>query len=168
MSLGCKWGYGLLLNTADVPGMRRATRSWTTQNHTHFWVDPAVGFATRSTATFGRSGRRRRWSCTPTSSGPSTRLNRLRLTFSRSGLDLSSRRPDNSAPSKVRNANRFHGGTTSGLSTGAGANSVSDVTHRIMAWATTTSHTTPMDAHIVTAPLRTGVVPRHPTHGYRS
>ena len=59
-------------------------------------------------------------------------------------------------------------GTTSGLSTGAGANPVSDVTHRIMAWATTTSHTTPMDAHIVTAPLRTGVVPRHPTHGNRS
>ena len=21
---GCKWGYGLLLNTTDVPGMRRA------------------------------------------------------------------------------------------------------------------------------------------------
>ena len=72
------------------------------------------------------------------------------------------------SPSKVRSANRFHAGTTSGLSTGAGANSVSDVTHRIMAWATTTSHTTPMDAHIVTAPLRTGVVPRHPTHDDRS
>ena len=38
-----------------------------------------------------------------------------------------------------------------------GANSVSDVTHRIIAWATTTSHTTPMAAHTVTAPLRTGV-----------
>ncbi len=62
------------------------------------------------------------------------------------------------SPSKIRSANRFHAGIASGSSTGAGANSVSEVAHRNIAWATTTtSHTTPMAAHTVTAPLRTGV-----------
>ena len=39
-----KWGYGLLLNTADVPGMRRAgSGSWAGLRNTHFWIDPATG-----------------------------------------------------------------------------------------------------------------------------
>jgi hypothetical protein len=41
---GCKWGYGLLLNTTDVPGMRRAySGAWAGLFNTHFWVDPASG-----------------------------------------------------------------------------------------------------------------------------
>ncbi|HEY2442459.1 MAG TPA: serine hydrolase domain-containing protein [Streptosporangiaceae bacterium] len=41
---GFKWGYGLLLNTADAPGMRRAwSGSWAGLCNTHFWVDPAAG-----------------------------------------------------------------------------------------------------------------------------
>jgi len=41
---GCKWGYGLLLNTTDIPGMRRAySGAWAGLFNTHFWVDPASG-----------------------------------------------------------------------------------------------------------------------------
>ena len=37
---GYKWGYGLLLNTADIPGMRRAwSGAWAGLCNTHFWVD---------------------------------------------------------------------------------------------------------------------------------
>jgi methyl acetate hydrolase len=39
---GFKWGYGLLLNQADLPGMRAAgSGSWSGLFNTHFWVDPA-------------------------------------------------------------------------------------------------------------------------------
>ena len=41
---GCKWGYGLLLNTEDVPGMRRAcSGAWAGLLNTHFWVDRTTG-----------------------------------------------------------------------------------------------------------------------------
>jgi CubicO group peptidase (beta-lactamase class C family) len=41
---GWKWGYGLLLNTEDVPGMRRAgSGSWAGLCNTHFWVDRTTG-----------------------------------------------------------------------------------------------------------------------------
>jgi methyl acetate hydrolase len=41
---GWKWGYGLLLNTADVPGGRRAgTGAWAGLFNTHFWVDRTSG-----------------------------------------------------------------------------------------------------------------------------
>jgi len=41
---GYKWGYGLLLNTADVPGRRRAgTGAWAGLYNTHFWIDRASG-----------------------------------------------------------------------------------------------------------------------------
>jgi CubicO group peptidase (beta-lactamase class C family) len=41
---GYKWGYGLLLNTADIPGMRRAwSGSWAGLCNTHFWVDRTTG-----------------------------------------------------------------------------------------------------------------------------
>ena len=41
---GNKWGYGLLLNTADVPGGRRAgTGAWAGLCNTHFWVDRETG-----------------------------------------------------------------------------------------------------------------------------
>ncbi len=41
---GWKWGYGLLLNQADLPGMRAAgSGSWSGLFNTHFWVDPASG-----------------------------------------------------------------------------------------------------------------------------
>ncbi len=41
---GYKWGYGLLLNTEDVPGMRRAgSGAWAGLLNTHFWVDPTTG-----------------------------------------------------------------------------------------------------------------------------
>jgi CubicO group peptidase (beta-lactamase class C family) len=37
---GFKWGYGLLLNAADLPGMRRAwSGAWAGLCNTHFWVD---------------------------------------------------------------------------------------------------------------------------------
>jgi methyl acetate hydrolase len=43
---GYKWGYGLLLNTQDVPGMRRAgSGAWAGLCNTHFWVDPTTGVA---------------------------------------------------------------------------------------------------------------------------
>lgn len=41
---GYKWGYGLLLNSADVPGARRAgTGAWAGLFNTHFFVDRATG-----------------------------------------------------------------------------------------------------------------------------
>jgi len=41
---GFKWGYGLLLNTADVPGHRRAgTGAWAGLLNTHFWIDRTTG-----------------------------------------------------------------------------------------------------------------------------
>jgi methyl acetate hydrolase len=41
---GYKWGYGLLLNTQDVPGMRRAgSGAWAGLCNTHFWIDPSSG-----------------------------------------------------------------------------------------------------------------------------
>jgi CubicO group peptidase (beta-lactamase class C family) len=41
---GYKWGYGLLLNSADVPGRRRAgSGAWAGLCNTHFWVDRTTG-----------------------------------------------------------------------------------------------------------------------------
>jgi len=41
---GFKWGYGLLLNTVDIPGMRRAwSGGWAGLCNTHFWVDRSTG-----------------------------------------------------------------------------------------------------------------------------
>ncbi|QJY49678.1 serine hydrolase domain-containing protein [Pseudonocardia broussonetiae] len=41
---GWKWGYGLLLNTADAPGGRRAgSGAWAGLFNTHFWVDRTSG-----------------------------------------------------------------------------------------------------------------------------
>ncbi len=41
---GHKWGYGLLLNTEDVPGRRRAgSGAWAGLCNTHFWVDRGSG-----------------------------------------------------------------------------------------------------------------------------
>jgi CubicO group peptidase (beta-lactamase class C family) len=41
---GHKWGYGLLLNTDDVPGRRRAgTGAWAGLFNTHFFVDRTTG-----------------------------------------------------------------------------------------------------------------------------
>lgn len=41
---GFKWGYGLLLNTEDAPGMRRAgSGAWAGLCNTHFWVDRTTG-----------------------------------------------------------------------------------------------------------------------------
>ena len=41
---GYKWGYGLLLNTQDVPGRRKAySGAWAGLFNTHFWVDPTSG-----------------------------------------------------------------------------------------------------------------------------
>jgi CubicO group peptidase (beta-lactamase class C family) len=41
---GWKWGYGLLLNTRDVPGRRRAfTGAWAGLLNTHFFVDRTTG-----------------------------------------------------------------------------------------------------------------------------
>jgi CubicO group peptidase (beta-lactamase class C family) len=41
---GFKWGYGLLLNTVDFPGMRRAgSGAWAGLCNTHFWVDRTAG-----------------------------------------------------------------------------------------------------------------------------
>jgi methyl acetate hydrolase len=41
---GFKWGYGLLLNTDDIPGHRRAgSGAWAGLLNTHFWVDRATG-----------------------------------------------------------------------------------------------------------------------------
>jgi len=39
-----KWGWGLLLNTKDEPGRRRAgTGAWAGLSNCHFWVDPTSG-----------------------------------------------------------------------------------------------------------------------------
>jgi len=41
---GLKWGFGLLLNPVQQPGMRAAgSGSWAGLFNTHFWVDPASG-----------------------------------------------------------------------------------------------------------------------------
>ena len=41
---GFKWGYGLLLNTEDIPGHRRAgSGAWAGLLNTHFWVDRTTG-----------------------------------------------------------------------------------------------------------------------------
>lgn len=41
---GYTWGYGLLLNTADLPGRRRAgTGAWAGLFNTHFWIDRTSG-----------------------------------------------------------------------------------------------------------------------------
>jgi len=41
---GLKWGLGLLLNTAQQPGMRAVgSGAWAGLFNTHFWVDPASG-----------------------------------------------------------------------------------------------------------------------------
>lgn len=41
---GYKWGYGLLLNTNDVPGRRRAgTGAWAGLFNTHFFIDRTTG-----------------------------------------------------------------------------------------------------------------------------
>ncbi len=43
---GYKWGHGLLLNTEDQPGRRRAgSGGWMGLFNTFFWVDPAAGVA---------------------------------------------------------------------------------------------------------------------------
>ena len=44
MGPGNKWGYGLLLNTEDIPGRRRAwSGAWAGLCNTHFWVDRTAG-----------------------------------------------------------------------------------------------------------------------------
>ena len=44
LGAGFKWGYGLLLNTEDVPGRRRAgSGAWAGLCNTHFWVDRTAG-----------------------------------------------------------------------------------------------------------------------------
>ncbi len=41
---GNKWGYGLLLNSHDIPGRRRAgTGSWAGLFNTHFFIDRTTG-----------------------------------------------------------------------------------------------------------------------------
>jgi len=41
---GWKWGYGMMLNTKDVPGGRRAgSGAWAGLYNTHFWIDRASG-----------------------------------------------------------------------------------------------------------------------------
>lgn len=41
---GHKWGWGLMLNTDDVPGRRRAgSGAWAGLCNTHFWVDRTAG-----------------------------------------------------------------------------------------------------------------------------
>jgi methyl acetate hydrolase len=41
---GFKWGYGLLLNTSDIPDMRRAwSGAWAGLCNTQFWVDRTTG-----------------------------------------------------------------------------------------------------------------------------
>lgn len=41
---GYKWGYGLLLNTSDQPGARRAgSGAWAGLCNTHFWIDRSTG-----------------------------------------------------------------------------------------------------------------------------
>lgn len=41
---GFKWGYGLLLNSSDIPGRRRAwSGAWAGLFNTHFWIDRTTG-----------------------------------------------------------------------------------------------------------------------------
>ncbi|GAA3072715.1 serine hydrolase domain-containing protein [Pseudonocardia yunnanensis] len=41
---GLKWGYGLMLNTTDAPGMRRAgCGAWAGLMNTYYWIDRAAG-----------------------------------------------------------------------------------------------------------------------------
>jgi methyl acetate hydrolase len=41
---GWTWGYGLLINTEDVPGRRRAgSGAWAGLLNTHFWIDRTTG-----------------------------------------------------------------------------------------------------------------------------
>jgi len=41
---GLKWGFGLLLNTADIPDMRRAwSGAWAGLCNTYFWIDRVTG-----------------------------------------------------------------------------------------------------------------------------
>lgn len=41
---GFTWGYGLLLNTMDIPGRRRAwSGAWAGLFNTHFWIDRRTG-----------------------------------------------------------------------------------------------------------------------------
>ena len=41
---GFKWGYGLMLNTTDVPGMRRAgSGAWAGLMNTYYWIDRTAG-----------------------------------------------------------------------------------------------------------------------------
>jgi CubicO group peptidase (beta-lactamase class C family) len=41
---GWKWGYGLLLNTEDIPGNRKAgSGTWAGLCNTHFWIDRESG-----------------------------------------------------------------------------------------------------------------------------
>lgn len=43
---GWKWGLGLLVNTEDVPGMRKAgSGAWAGLCNTQFWIDPTSGLA---------------------------------------------------------------------------------------------------------------------------
>ncbi|MEV0068476.1 serine hydrolase domain-containing protein [Amycolatopsis sp. NPDC050768] len=43
---GLKWGWGLVLTTAQQPGMRApGSGAWAGLCNTHFWVDPASGIA---------------------------------------------------------------------------------------------------------------------------
>ena len=85
---GYKWGYGLLLNTTDIPGMRRAySGAWAGLFNSHFWVDPAAGVCGSIYSNFLPFG-------PPEAHGAvrQLRAGRLRvsvvswLTFSRSGL----------------------------------------------------------------------------------
>lgn len=46
INLGWSFGYGLLLTTDDVPGMRKAySGAWSGLFNTHFWIDPTSGLA---------------------------------------------------------------------------------------------------------------------------
>ncbi|WP_433291659.1 serine hydrolase domain-containing protein [Pseudonocardia sp. CA-142604] len=41
---GLKWGYGLMLNTTDAPGMRRAgSGAWAGAMNTYYWIDRTAG-----------------------------------------------------------------------------------------------------------------------------
>lgn len=43
---GWTWGYALLLNTGDLPGMRKAgSGAWAGLCNTHFWIDRTTGIA---------------------------------------------------------------------------------------------------------------------------
>ena len=43
---GLKWGHGLMLNTTDAPGMRRAgSGAWAGLMNTYYWIDRTAGIA---------------------------------------------------------------------------------------------------------------------------